>query len=328
MTIKEVSEITNISVRNLQYYSDEGIVVPERGKYDYRNYSDLDVQRLQQVKIFKSLGMRLKEIKEIMNADDYDMKSVFRNQIAMLEEKREEINRSIAFAKATLIAGIDSVNPYIVDNLQSIDFERDFPSGTELSMMLRKMDSLDDETLTEMRNRVRSIFQRFGDLRGADPGAEEVQDNVDALIGCISEYLDECSPGLLIVLQQILQGNGSAAELVDKIGGEGTAKLVAGAVWIRSVMRITIDIMWTIEQFMPLRGRLLTDPDVKSTAERVTAILEGYYGINLNSDVSRVTINKALDVMLERMVEPSDEKDALRFVKEVFNYYGGTDNDQ
>lgn len=328
MTIKEVSEITNISVRNLQYYSDEGIVVPERGKYDYRNYSDLDVQRLQQVKIFKSLGMRLKEIKEIMNADDYDMKSVFRNQIAMLEEKREEINRSIAFAKATLIAGIDSVDPYIVDNLQSIDFERDFPSGTELSMMLRKMDSLDDETLTEMRNRVRSIFQRFGDLRGADPGAEEVQDNVDALIGCISEYLDECSPGLLIVLQQILQGNGSAAELVDKIGGEGTAKLVAGAVWIRSVMRITIDIMWTIEQFMPLRGRLLTDPDVKSTAERVTAILEGYYGINLNSDVSRVTINKALDVMLERMVEPSDEKDALRFVKEVFNYYGGTDNDQ
>lgn len=328
MTIKEVSEITNISVRNLQYYSDEGIVVPERGKYDYRNYSDLDVQRLQQVKIFKSLGMRLKEIKEIMNADDYDMKSVFRNQIAMLEEKREEINRSIAFAKATLIAGIDSVDSYIVDNLQSIDFERDFPSGTELSMMLRKMDSLDDETLTEMRNRVRSIFQRFGDLRGADPGAEEVQDNVDALIGCISEYLDECSPGLLIVLQQILQGNGSAAELVDKIGGEGTAKLVAGAVWIRSVMRITIDIMWTIEQFMPLRGRLLTDPDVKSTAERVTAILEGYYGINLNSDVSRVTINKALDVMLERMVEPSDEKDALRFVKEVFNYYGGTDNDQ
>ena len=327
MKIKEVSEITNISVRNLQYYSDEGIVVPERGKYDYRNYSDLDVQRLQQVKIFKSLGMKLKEIKEIMNADDYDMKSVFRKQIAMLEEKREEINRSIAFAKATLIAGIDSVDPYIVDNLQSIDFERDFPSGTGLSMMLRKMDSLDEETFTEMRNRIRSIFQRFGDLRGADPGAEEVQDNVDALIGCISEYLDECSPDLLIVLQ-LLQGNGSAAKLVDKIGGEGTAKLVAGAVERRLVMRITIDIMWTIEQFMPLRGRLLTDPDVKSTAERVTAILEGYYGINLNSDVSRVAINKALDVMMERMVEPSDEKDALRFVKEVFNYYGGTDNDQ
>ena len=53
--IKEVAEITAISVRTLHHYDQIGILVPQKGENLYRLYSDEDIDRLQTILFYKVL---------------------------------------------------------------------------------------------------------------------------------------------------------------------------------------------------------------------------------------------------------------------------------
>ena len=63
-TVKEVSELTGISVRTLHYYDEIGLfeptVVSEAG---YRLYDDKALERLQQILFFREFDMPLRKSK-------------------------------------------------------------------------------------------------------------------------------------------------------------------------------------------------------------------------------------------------------------------------
>ena len=60
MKIKEAAALTGVSVRTLHHYDDIGLISPERsGENAYREYTDADLARLQQVLFFKKLGFKL-----------------------------------------------------------------------------------------------------------------------------------------------------------------------------------------------------------------------------------------------------------------------------
>ena len=65
-TVKEVSELTGISVRTLHYYDEIGLFVPTVvSEAGYRLYDDKALERLQQILFFREFDMPLKEIKKI-----------------------------------------------------------------------------------------------------------------------------------------------------------------------------------------------------------------------------------------------------------------------
>ncbi len=54
--IKDISQITGLSIRSLQYYDDIGLLKPtQRSESGYRLYSEQDLIRLQQVVTLKFL---------------------------------------------------------------------------------------------------------------------------------------------------------------------------------------------------------------------------------------------------------------------------------
>lgn len=67
MTVNEMSKLTGVSIRTLQYYDTIGLLKPvgytESG---YRLYDDTSLERLQQILLFKELEFPLKEIKRII----------------------------------------------------------------------------------------------------------------------------------------------------------------------------------------------------------------------------------------------------------------------
>ena len=66
-TVKEVSELTGISVRTLQYYDRIGLLPPaDRTQAGYRLYDDAALERLQQILLFRELAFPLSEIKAIL----------------------------------------------------------------------------------------------------------------------------------------------------------------------------------------------------------------------------------------------------------------------
>lgn len=95
-TISQVTKLTGISTRTLQYYDEIGLLKPsELTSAGYRLYNEEALQRLQQILFFKELGFSLKEINEIINQPNFDKITAFKKQKELLLLKRNRINRLI-----------------------------------------------------------------------------------------------------------------------------------------------------------------------------------------------------------------------------------------
>lgn len=63
-TVKQVSELTGISIRTLHYYDEIGLFKPsEVTESGYRLYDDNALQTLQQILFFRELDFPLEDIK-------------------------------------------------------------------------------------------------------------------------------------------------------------------------------------------------------------------------------------------------------------------------
>lgn len=84
--IEEVSKLSGVSKRTLQYYDDEGILPVKRSKNNYRLYDDETMERLWEVLWYKEMGLDLKKIKLILEGV---------KQETVIEEKINKINNMI-----------------------------------------------------------------------------------------------------------------------------------------------------------------------------------------------------------------------------------------
>ena len=65
-SIGEVAKFSGVTVRTLQYYDNIGLVPIEKDESGRRFYSRNDLVRLQQALFFRSLGLSLKQIRELV----------------------------------------------------------------------------------------------------------------------------------------------------------------------------------------------------------------------------------------------------------------------
>lgn len=97
MTVKEVSNITGISVRTLHYYDEIGLFSPTgKSEAGYRLYDDKALETLRQILFFREFDIPLKEIKAIMENPAFDQNGILQTQRRMLVRKKERIERLIA----------------------------------------------------------------------------------------------------------------------------------------------------------------------------------------------------------------------------------------
>ena len=96
-TVKEISELTGISVRTLHYYDEIGLLKPtEKSDAGYRLYGDKALETLQQILFFREFDIPLKEIKAVMENPSLDTKQILQMQRKMLVAKKERMERLIA----------------------------------------------------------------------------------------------------------------------------------------------------------------------------------------------------------------------------------------
>ena len=96
-TVKEISELTGISVRTLHYYDEIGLLKPtEKSDAGYRLYDDKALETLQQILFFREFDIPLKEIKAVMENPSLDTKQILQMQRQMLVAKKERMERLIA----------------------------------------------------------------------------------------------------------------------------------------------------------------------------------------------------------------------------------------
>jgi MerR family transcriptional regulator, thiopeptide resistance regulator len=101
-TVGELARLTGITVRALHHYDEIGLVVPsQRTAAGYRLYDDRDVIRLQQVLLFRELGLPLDEIAfAIDEAGTRD--ELLRKHREVLVEKRSRLDAMLAALDSAL----------------------------------------------------------------------------------------------------------------------------------------------------------------------------------------------------------------------------------
>ncbi len=95
-TVKEVSRLTGVSVRTLQYYDEIGLFKPTKlTESGYRLYDDEALKELQQILFFKELDFSLKAIQRIMENPEFDRVDAYHQQKKLLKNKRDRLNKLI-----------------------------------------------------------------------------------------------------------------------------------------------------------------------------------------------------------------------------------------
>lgn len=93
--IKEISQMTSLTIRSLHYYDEIGLLKPtKRTLTGYRLYSETDLIQLQQITTLKFLGFSLASIKKIIENPNFDVLTSIGIQARELTEKAARINEA------------------------------------------------------------------------------------------------------------------------------------------------------------------------------------------------------------------------------------------
>jgi DNA-binding transcriptional MerR regulator len=184
MKIKEVAELTGISVRTLHYYDEIGLLTPETAPASgYRLYSDQDLELLQQILFFRELGFPLKKIKEIIRDPSYDRQEALALQRKLLLEERRRLDRMIAVIDKTIRHMKGEIKMSNKEKFEGFDFSRN-PYEEEarkrwgdkaVNESNRKLGSMTKEEQQQLGEEMNAIYRKLADLRGGSPESEEAQ---------------------------------------------------------------------------------------------------------------------------------------------------------
>lgn len=95
-TVKEISDLTGISVRTLHYYDEIGLLKPtDKSEAGYRLYDDKALETLQTILFFREFDIPLKEIKTVMENPALERNQILQMQRKMLMAKKERMERLI-----------------------------------------------------------------------------------------------------------------------------------------------------------------------------------------------------------------------------------------
>jgi DNA-binding transcriptional MerR regulator len=236
-TVNEVSKLTGVSIRTLQYYDNIGLLRPaEYTESGYRLYDDTALEKLQQILLFRELEFPLKDIKEIINRSDFDKKKALEQQIELLELKKEHIENLLAMCRSLKKRGVKKLDFTAFDTSKLDEYAKQAKEkwGTtqenkEFSEKSKGRTKQDEKAIMAD---FMEIFREFGTMKKEDPASSEVQEQVGKLQAFITDHFYKCSDEVLFGLGRMYAAGGEFTENIDKMGGEGTAAFTCQAITI------------------------------------------------------------------------------------------------
>ncbi|MYY52626.1 MerR family transcriptional regulator [Ligilactobacillus salivarius] len=102
MNIKKVSEQLGISSDTIRYYERIGLVPPiNRDKNGVRNFTDIDIQRLDFIKCMRHAGLSIESLHEYMHLYSLNDDHTIPARKKILEEEAEKLDERIANLQET-----------------------------------------------------------------------------------------------------------------------------------------------------------------------------------------------------------------------------------
>ena len=104
-SISQLSKLSGVSPRTLRWYDKIDLLTPSRiGENGYRYYGTGQVDRLQDILLYRALGVRLAEIQTILDNPSFCRLTALRSHLAALEGEMGKINALIESVRQTIQA--------------------------------------------------------------------------------------------------------------------------------------------------------------------------------------------------------------------------------
>lgn len=205
MTVKEVSGLTGVSIRTLQYYDKIGLLAPaDYTESGYRLYDDTALERLQ--------------------------------QITLLTMKKEHLEQLIAFARGIRLTGGKTMDFSAFDKRKIEAYAKQakeqWGNTAAYEESVQKAAGRNSREEQAVMENFMQIFAEFGKYKDAAPESAAVQDLVKKLQDYITEHFYQCSKDILRGLGQMYTESEEFTANIDGAGGSGTAAFAAEAIRI------------------------------------------------------------------------------------------------
>ena len=235
MTVNEVSKLTGVSIRTLQYYDKIGLFHPAKyTEAGYRLYDDAALETLQQILLFRELEFPLKDIKKIISSPDFDRSTALEQQIELLMLKKEHIENLIDLAKGIKLLGVKKLKFDAFDTRKIDEYAAQAKASWGKTSAYKEFEEKSKGRTKEEDQKIYQgmieIFGEFGQIRNSDPASEEAQALVKKLQDYISEHFYTCTNEILSSLGKMYAGGGDFTKNIDSYGGEGTAEFAHQAI--------------------------------------------------------------------------------------------------
>ena len=235
MTVNEVSKLTGVSIRTLQYYDTIGLLPPtEYTETGYRLYDDTAMERLQQILLFRELEFPLKEIKRIIDSPDFNRNKALEQQMKLLTMKKEHLEGLISFARKIKETGVNKMNFQVFDTTKMDEYTKkakeQWGQTAEYKEYEEKTGKQSPEAQKQALQNFMLIFVEFGKMIDKKPEDSNVQLKVKVLQDYITDHFYKCSNEILKSLGEMYASGGEFTENIDKAAGDGTAVFVAKAI--------------------------------------------------------------------------------------------------
>ncbi len=235
MSVHELSELSGVSIRTLQYYDKIGVLHPARyTEAGYRMYDHNNLEKLQQILLFRELGFPLKDIKNMMEDPGFDREKALDQQIEMLTLKKQQLDELISLARGIKTLGGNCMDFKAFDKskLEAYAAQAKAAWGQtdaykEYEKKSAGRSDLEQKTLNVQ---MMEIFCKFGKIKKADPASDEAQSLVKQLQDFITEHYYHCTDEILSSLGKAYGSGGEFTQNINEAAGAGTAEFAARAI--------------------------------------------------------------------------------------------------
>lgn len=95
MLINEVCKICSLTKKAVEYYIEQGLIIPTMQENGYRSFSEEDVERLKKISVLRNLGLSVADIRVVLSDQDVaalnEIAGRKKIEITALEEKQKLI---------------------------------------------------------------------------------------------------------------------------------------------------------------------------------------------------------------------------------------------
>ena len=238
MTVHEVSKLSGVSIRTLQYYDSIGLLKPsDYTESGYRLYDDAALERLQMILLFRELEFPLKDIGKIIDSPQFDKRKALEQQIELLTLKKEHIENLLNLARGIKEIGVNNIMDFTAFDTKKIDeyaaqAKESWGDTDAYKEYEKKSEGRTAEDNANIVKDMMMIFTEFGGMKEQDPASDMVQKQVKKLQDFITDKLYNCTKEILSGLGKAYSAPGEMNANIDRAGGDGTGEFVDRAIQI------------------------------------------------------------------------------------------------